>query len=833
MPQTAVATSSEAPTTLDQLLDRGRVQGHLSLAELRHAFAEAGISPAEGRSILRELTEAGVSLAAENEPALARRHEAKPAAKTTAPRRPSRKTKAAEPRRRPTAEGRDATKHDQRTPDTEASDEEWTPGRRREAEPTIDLDDQSSVMGDSVHTYLKSIGRRTLLTAAQEVELAKRIEAGLYAESKLETEPGLSAAARDDLEWVAEDGRRAKDHMLEANLRLVVSVAKKYTDRGMALLDVVQEGNLGLIRAVEKFDYTKGYKFSTYAMWWIRQAIQRGFADSARTIRLPVHVLEMLSKLSRVERDMHQRLGREPTPEELAVELDKTPDQIEELLRTSRQPISLNATIGEDGETTIGDLIEDVDSPEASEVVDRQLLAEQLRGVLGNLSPARGQDHGPALRPGRRQAAHPRRDRQAPRPDPRAHPPAGEGVAVQAAPPQQHPPAARLGELTRGSEEARHRVRVPGLAVSPGPGFERRGWEPDAGRARIPGDAVLLAQRAQAVDLGGPPGALGVSPGPCGGGCGRRTTSPRTWPAGSPRRPQRLGQRPVERQARGAQLLGRQSAARTRRNSCSAAAPSPAARGSSCRPPGQRGNGPPPPGSHAVGKTPSSAPLAFAGPSRRPGLRLSATPPVLGPSVRRALYTVRSGGRMLPMPAKRPPIPLSRERIIDAALHIADAQGLRRLTMRRLGDALQVEAMAIYHHLPRGKDALMDALAEHVTTVHVEPGASWQDSARAWCRASRAALREHPGVLALALTKPPRGARRSPSGSRPTSWPRRGWRRAGGRAGAAGLRLRRVAVEVQQSGWAEPRCRRAWPRRDGARGRHRLRTRPDRPCSKG
>ncbi|MBG0822949.1 RNA polymerase sigma factor [Planomonospora sp. ID91781] len=242
-------------------------------------------------------------------------------------------------------------------------------------------------MGDSVHTYLKSIGRRTLLTAAQEVELAKRIEAGLYAEAKLESEPGLPADVRDDLEWVAEDGRRAKDHMLEANLRLVVSVAKKYTDRGMALLDVVQEGNLGLIRAVEKFDYTKGYKFSTYAMWWIRQAIQRGFADSARTIRLPVHVLEMLSKLSRVERDMHQRLGREPTPEELAVELDRTPDQIEELLRTSRQPLSLNATIGEDGETTIGDLIEDVDSPEASEVVDRQLLGEQLRGVLGNLSP--------------------------------------------------------------------------------------------------------------------------------------------------------------------------------------------------------------------------------------------------------------------------------------------------------------------------------------------------------------------------------------------------------------------------------------------------------------
>jgi RNA polymerase primary sigma factor len=255
------------------------------------------------------------------------------------------------------------------------------------ADAEVDLDDQTSVMGDSVHTYLKSIGRTSLLTAEQEVNLAKRIEAGLFAEHKLETEPGLSPELIDDLEAVAADGRKAKAHMLEANLRLVVSVAKKYSDRGLSLLDVVQEGNLGLIRAVEKFDYSKGYKFSTYAMWWIRQAIQRGFADSARTIRLPVHVLEMLSKLSRVERDMHQRLGREPTPEELAIELDRTPDQIEELLRTSRQPISLDSTIGEDGETSIGDLIEDVDAPEASELVDRQLMADQLRHALDALTP--------------------------------------------------------------------------------------------------------------------------------------------------------------------------------------------------------------------------------------------------------------------------------------------------------------------------------------------------------------------------------------------------------------------------------------------------------------
>ncbi|RCG26816.1 RNA polymerase sigma factor [Sphaerisporangium album] len=403
MPRTAAAASTEreAPsTTLDRVLDRGRAQGHLSLAELREAFSSARISPAKGRSILRELTEAGVSLAAEREPAPKAGDPSRDTRKSTTVETtaksamtsttitPTEATTKPRPRRATRKTATPAPAPAAAVPDEEPGPQDvWEePDENELQNETMDLDDQSSVMGDSVHTYLKSIGRRTLLTAAEEVELAKRIEAGLYAEHKLETEsPGEDERA--ELEWVVEDGRRAKDHMLEANLRLVVSVAKKYTDRGMALLDVVQEGNLGLIRAVEKFDYSKGYKFSTYAMWWIRQAIQRGFADSARTIRLPVHVLELLSKLSRVERDMHQRLGREPTPEELAVELDKTPDQIEELLRTSRQPISLNATIGEDGETTIGDLIEDVDAPEASEVVDRQLLGAELRGVLDNLTP--------------------------------------------------------------------------------------------------------------------------------------------------------------------------------------------------------------------------------------------------------------------------------------------------------------------------------------------------------------------------------------------------------------------------------------------------------------
>ncbi|MGO9195128.1 MAG: RNA polymerase sigma factor [Streptosporangiaceae bacterium] len=393
MPRIAMATSTveriadsedEASTTrVDDLIQRGRSQGHLSLAELRTAFDQAGLTPAEGRSILRELSEAGVRLAnelAENQGV----PKSRPARSAPAKARAAKEPAAADPG----SDDADVDLAEVDVANLEAEAASLDTDRLAE----VDLDDQTPAMGDSVHTYLKSIGRTSLLTAEQEVDLAKRIEAGLFAEHKLETlglesSVGLDENFRRDLEMVAEDGRRAKSHMLEANLRLVVSVAKKYSDRGLSLLDVVQEGNLGLIRAVEKFDYTKGYKFSTYAMWWIRQAIQRGFADSARTIRLPVHVLEMLSKLSRVERDMHQRLGREPTPEELAVELDRTPDQIEELLRTSRQPISLDSTIGEDGETSIGDLIEDVDAPEASELVDRQLMAEQLRSALDALTP--------------------------------------------------------------------------------------------------------------------------------------------------------------------------------------------------------------------------------------------------------------------------------------------------------------------------------------------------------------------------------------------------------------------------------------------------------------
>ncbi len=400
MPRIATAASADeeaSSSRVDDLIQRGRSQGHLSLSDLRTAFEQAGLTPGEARSILRELSEAGVRLADEETELKAPRGKAKPAASKAAGGAKASTAKAAVPaateaaakktRAKKADQPAAAGKADGDDPEFDGDDMASLEADVAAFADGVDLDDQTPAMGDSVHTYLKSIGRTSLLTAEQEVDLAKRIEAGLFAEHKLDTDPDLDSQMRRDLELVAEDGRRAKAHMLEANLRLVVSVAKKYSDRGLSLLDVVQEGNLGLIRAVEKFDYTKGYKFSTYAMWWIRQAIQRGFADSARTIRLPVHVLEMLSKLSRVERDMHQRLGREPTPEELAVELDRTPDQIEELLRTSRQPISLDSTIGEDGETSIGDLIEDVDAPEASELVDRQLMAEQLRSALDALTP--------------------------------------------------------------------------------------------------------------------------------------------------------------------------------------------------------------------------------------------------------------------------------------------------------------------------------------------------------------------------------------------------------------------------------------------------------------
>jgi RNA polymerase primary sigma factor len=251
-------------------------------------------------------------------------------------------------------------------------------------------DAELTASADSVRAYLKQIGKVALLNAEEEVELAKRIEAGLYAAERVrkaedETEK-LPPQLRRDLRWIVRDGERAKNHLLEANLRLVVSLAKRYTGRGMAFLDLIQEGNLGLIRAVEKFDYTKGYKFSTYATWWIRQAITRAMADQARTIRIPVHMVEVINKLGRIQRELLQDLGREPTPEELAKEMDITPEKVLEIQQYAREPISLDQTIGDEGDSQLGDFIEDSEAVVAVDAVSFTLLQDQLQSVLATLS---------------------------------------------------------------------------------------------------------------------------------------------------------------------------------------------------------------------------------------------------------------------------------------------------------------------------------------------------------------------------------------------------------------------------------------------------------------
>ncbi|MFC5287783.1 RNA polymerase sigma factor [Actinokineospora guangxiensis] len=251
-------------------------------------------------------------------------------------------------------------------------------------------DAELTASADSVRAYLKQIGKVALLNAEEEVELAKRIEAGLYAAERVrkaeDENEKLQPQMRRDLRWIVRDGERAKNHLLEANLRLVVSLAKRYTGRGMAFLDLIQEGNLGLIRAVEKFDYTKGYKFSTYATWWIRQAITRAMADQARTIRIPVHMVEVINKLGRIQRELLQDLGREPTPEELAKEMDITPEKVLEIQQYAREPISLDQTIGDEGDSQLGDFIEDSEAVVAVDAVSFTLLQDQLQSVLATLS---------------------------------------------------------------------------------------------------------------------------------------------------------------------------------------------------------------------------------------------------------------------------------------------------------------------------------------------------------------------------------------------------------------------------------------------------------------
>ncbi|WHM36083.1 RNA polymerase sigma factor [Streptomyces sp. BPTC-684] len=432
------------------LIERGKADGQIAGDDVRRAFEADQIPPTQWKNVLRSLNqileEEGVTLmvsAAESPKRTRKSVAAKSPAKRTATKTVAAKTtvtRTVAATAAPTAETVDVSADDAEAPKKAAAKktaakktvakkavakktaakktgkkgddeviegdellEDVAPGKGDEEEPEgeskgfvlsdEDEDDapaqQVAVAGataDPVKDYLKQIGKVPLLNAEQEVELAKRIEAGLFAEDKLSAADKLAPKLKRELEIIAEDGRRAKNHLLEANLRLVVSLAKRYTGRGMLFLDLIQEGNLGLIRAVEKFDYTKGYKFSTYATWWIRQAITRAMADQARTIRIPVHMVEVINKLARVQRQMLQDLGREPTPEELAKELDMTPEKVIEVQKYGREPISLHTPLGEDGDSEFGDLIEDSEAVVPADAVSFTLLQEQLHSVLDTLS---------------------------------------------------------------------------------------------------------------------------------------------------------------------------------------------------------------------------------------------------------------------------------------------------------------------------------------------------------------------------------------------------------------------------------------------------------------
>ncbi|SDD47324.1 RNA polymerase sigma factor [Streptomyces prasinopilosus] len=424
------------------LIERGKAEGQIAGDDVRRAFEADQIPATQWKNVLRSLNqileEEGVTLmvsAAEpkrTRKSVAAKSPAKRtatrtvAAKTTTTRKAAaaapaapdaaeeeapakkaaaKKTTAKKAAAKKTAVKKTAAKKTvAKKDDAEVTDEETVEEAKATDEPEgteaagfvlsdEDEDDApaqqvaaAGATADPVKDYLKQIGKVPLLNAEQEVELAKRIEAGLFAEDKLANSDKLAPKLKRELEIIAEDGRRAKNHLLEANLRLVVSLAKRYTGRGMLFLDLIQEGNLGLIRAVEKFDYTKGYKFSTYATWWIRQAITRAMADQARTIRIPVHMVEVINKLARVQRQMLQDLGREPTPEELAKELDMTPEKVIEVQKYGREPISLHTPLGEDGDSEFGDLIEDSEAVVPADAVSFTLLQEQLHSVLDTLS---------------------------------------------------------------------------------------------------------------------------------------------------------------------------------------------------------------------------------------------------------------------------------------------------------------------------------------------------------------------------------------------------------------------------------------------------------------
>jgi RNA polymerase primary sigma factor len=406
------------------LIDRGAPTGSLTPEEVRRASEDAAIEPRHLKALLGHLSALGIAVhvTASSTRAVA----ATSARKTTTAKTAAKKTaaKTAEPPAEAAPASKAAAKKTAAKKATPAAATEAPvlgPDGKKilpdvpdevfekdvKTDPTIEEDEKSATFvvspaddtdepeqqvmvagatADPVKDYLKQIGKVPLLNAEMEVELAKRIEAGLFSDEKLAKGGKISPKLLEELEWIAEDGRRAKNHLLEANLRLVVSLAKRYTGRGMLFLDLIQEGNLGLIRAVEKFDYTKGYKFSTYATWWIRQAITRAMADQARTIRIPVHMVEVINKLARVQRQMLQDLGREPTPEELAKELDMTPEKVIEVQKYGREPISLHTPLGEDGDSEFGDLIEDSEAIVPADAVSFTLLQEQLHAVLDTLS---------------------------------------------------------------------------------------------------------------------------------------------------------------------------------------------------------------------------------------------------------------------------------------------------------------------------------------------------------------------------------------------------------------------------------------------------------------
>ncbi|HEV7653416.1 MAG TPA: RNA polymerase sigma factor [Mycobacteriales bacterium] len=363
-----------------------------------------GAEPARPRVVAQD----GAALAAVPEAGAAAAAPAAAPAKTTRKRKAAAAPDGATPGKTPPAEGEapglainettEITTASSTTTEEESSEEFTWDEEDEESEALRQArkDAELTASADSVRAYLKQIGKVALLNAEEEVDLAKRIEAGLYAAERVrrmedarqagKKTDQVSPTMRRDLLWIVRDGERAKNHLLEANLRLVVSLAKRYTGRGMAFLDLIQEGNLGLIRAVEKFDYTKGYKFSTYATWWIRQAITRAMADQARTIRIPVHMVEVINKLGRIQRELLQDLGREPTPEELAKEMDITPEKVLEIQQYAREPISLDQTIGDEGDSQLGDFIEDSEAVVAVDAVSFTLLQDQLQSVLQTLS---------------------------------------------------------------------------------------------------------------------------------------------------------------------------------------------------------------------------------------------------------------------------------------------------------------------------------------------------------------------------------------------------------------------------------------------------------------